>query len=112
MGIPLERYRESLTERSHEVLINPLLPDRVSMYYRQPNTARDEWVVPEGHYFAIGDNRDNSTDSRFWGFVPEQNLVGKAVAIWISFEFERDADSWLPGWVPSQVRFSRIGAIH
>ncbi|WP_375057027.1 signal peptidase I [Zobellella sp. DQSA1] len=112
MGIPLERYREHLTERPHDILRNPLLPDRVSMYYRQSGTARDEWVVPEGHYFAVGDNRDNSTDSRFWGFVPEQNLVGRAVAIWISFEFERNADSWLPSWVPSDVRFSRIGAIH
>ncbi len=111
MGIPLEHYRERLTDEPHDILRNPLLPDRVSMYYRQPDTARNEWVVPEGHYFAMGDNRDNSTDSRFWGFVPEENLVGKAVAIWISFEFERNADSWLPAWVPSDVRFSRIGAI-
>jgi signal peptidase I len=59
----------------------------------------------------MGDNRDNSTDSRFWGFVPEQNLVGKAVAIWISFEFERDESSWLPSWVPTDVRFNRIGGI-
>ncbi|MDV2856735.1 MULTISPECIES: signal peptidase I [Oceanimonas] len=112
MGIPLARYQENLTERPHDTLQNPLLPDRVSMYYRQPGTAINEWIVPEGHYFALGDNRDNSTDSRFWGFVPEGNLVGKAVAIWISFEFERNADSWLPAWVPSDVRFSRIGAIH
>ncbi|MGB5854486.1 MAG: signal peptidase I [Oceanisphaera sp.] len=111
MGIELERSHESLTERSHDILRNPMLPDRVSMYYRQPNTALNEWVVPAGHYFTMGDNRDNSTDSRFWGFVPEENLVGKAVAIWISFEFERNADSWLPAWVPSNVRFSRIGAI-
>ncbi|MGO1248095.1 MAG: signal peptidase I, partial [Oceanisphaera sp.] len=90
----------------------PMLPDRVSMYYRQSDTALNEWVVPDGHYFTMGDNRDNSTDSRFWGFVPEENLVGKAVAIWVSFEFERNADSWLPTWVPSNVRFSRIGAIH
>ncbi|NLJ91714.1 MAG: S26 family signal peptidase, partial [Aeromonadales bacterium] len=40
-----------------------------------------------------------------------QNLVGKAVAIWTSFEFDRTSDSWLPKWVPSKVRFSRIGAI-
>ncbi|MFP2768767.1 signal peptidase I [Oceanisphaera sp. KMM 10153] len=111
MGIPLEHYRERLTDEPHDILRNPLLPDRVSMYYRQPGTARNEWIVPEGQYFAMGDNRDNSTDSRFWGFVPEENLVGKAVAIWISFEFERNADSWLPSWVPSDVRFSRIGAI-
>ncbi len=71
---------------SHETLRNPLMPDMVGRYYRQPGTYPDEWVVPEGQYFVMGDNRDNSTDSRFWGFVPEQNLVGKAVAIWISFE--------------------------
>ncbi|ART82944.1 S26 family signal peptidase [Oceanisphaera profunda] len=112
MGTALERFSENLTERGHDILRNPIQPDRVSLYYGQPNTAQNEWLVPAGHYFTLGDNRDNSTDSRFWGFVPEENLVGKAVAIWISFEFERNADSWLPAWVPSNVRFSRIGAIH
>ena len=112
MGTELQRFSESLTPRGHDILQNPAQPDRVSLFYRQPNTGLNEWLVPAGHYFTMGDNRDNSTDSRFWGFVPEENLVGKAVAIWISFEFERNADSWLPAWVPSDVRFSRIGAIH
>lgn len=108
----LLRYTESLGDIEHDILRHPVREIPPVNFYTQPGTRSNEWIVPEGHYFVLGDNRDNSRDSRFWGFVPDENLVGQAVAIWISFEFDRQPSDFLPSWIPSGVRFERVGGIH
>lgn len=59
------------------------------LYYKN-YTQGDEIVVPPGCYFAMGDNRDNSADSRYWGFVPRKNIVGRALIIYWSYETDVD----------------------
>ena len=64
------------------------IPDVGRFPYRDNclyNNAGVVCTVPAGHYFMMGDNRDNSRDSRFWGFVPDRNIVGKAFFIWLNF---------------------------
>lgn len=104
-------FKEKLGKANHEAMINPRAPEFLQYYYRQPGTTLGSWVVPEGHYFVMGDNRDNSRDSRFWGFVPEEYLIGKTVGIWLSLEFNNGPDDLLPSFIPSSIRFSRIGGI-
>lgn len=110
-GRTLDQYKETLADKEHDILLDPRVAPRTSMFFGQDGTQADEFVVPEGHYFAMGDNRDNSQDSRYWGFVPEKNLVGRAFFVWMSFEMDRASDSWLPSWVPTGVRFERLGSI-
>jgi signal peptidase I len=116
----LTRYTSDMPNKRHDIFINNEINHPTSIYCRdaglnlckQAGTKQDEFVVPKGHYFVMGDNRDHSSDSRFWGFVPEENLVGEAVAIWISFDFERTESDFLPQWIPTNIRFNRIGGIH
>jgi signal peptidase I len=84
-------YRENLTGVGHEILND----DRVPGYVASPdafpqhelcryNLEGFECKVPPGHYLMMGDNRDNSLDSRYWGFVPDQHIVGKAFFVWMN----------------------------
>ena len=108
----MNEFESNMPNKMHKVLNDSQTLPRTRHYFQQAGTAQDEFLVPAKHYFVMGDNRDNSLDGRFWGFVPEENLVGEAVAIWMSFDFERDDSSFLPHWVPTGVRFDRLGAIN
>lgn len=87
-----ERFQEKLGDVDHYALNDAdapaFIPDAARFPHRENCTYNAAGVickVPEGHYFMMGDNRDNSRDSRAWGFVPEENIVGKAFFIWLNF---------------------------
>ena len=74
-------YNEQLGDVNHTIMIT----------LQRPSDQPQSWTVPPDSYFMLGDNRDNSRDSRYWGYVPDKYIVGKAFAVWMH----------MPGWVPS-----------
>jgi signal peptidase I len=86
-----KHYEENLTGVSHQILNDERAPTYVQPPHDFPRSELCSYdlegftcTVPEGNYFMMGDNRDNSADSRYWGFVPDENIVGKAFGIWMN----------------------------
>ncbi|HZW12755.1 MAG TPA: signal peptidase I [Noviherbaspirillum sp.] len=92
-----KQYVESFGSVSHKILNDERAPSYIQNPDPFPNHELCSYnaegfscTVPSGHYFMMGDNRDNSLDSRYWGFVPDKNIVGKAFFVWMNLgDFKR-----------------------
>ena len=101
VGVP----GDTISVRNKRLFVNGAPSDERSVQHIDPETygpgdprgPRDEFgpfVVPPGHYFGMGDNRDNSLDSRFWGPIPRENIFGRPFLIYWSYEAEPNSHIW------------------
>jgi signal peptidase I len=92
--VSTQKLDEKLGDHDHDILWQPDMPpvhlSGVKQFpYRENCVYNDSGFtckVPEGHYFMMGDNRDSSSDGRYWGFVPDENIVGRAFLVWLNFD--------------------------
>ena len=95
--IPKKGDRLMITEENY-----PIYRRIAQAYEKKPMKVGEEYEFEMSYYWAMGDNRHNSADSRYWGFMPEDHIVGRPVFIWLSVEKDRP-------WLKGHIRWNRIG---
>ena len=108
--VPNGEYFDTYSETINDKNYNIIYLDKRVLGAKQSLTESWTKVVPEGKYFGIGDNRDNSADSRVWGFIDEDAMIGRASARWLFMEFS-EKPVLFGRHLPTGISFDRVGSI-